>query len=103
MYKIECLVPETHVEEVKAAMFAGGAGCMGNYDCCCFCTPGVGQFRPCEGAQPFIGEHNTVEYVNEVKIEMACPTENILTAIAAIRRSHPYEHPAFAYWKIDYK
>ena len=34
--RIDVYVPETHAGIVKDAMFAAGAGAVGNYDCCCF-------------------------------------------------------------------
>ncbi len=103
MYKIECLVPVSHVEIVKEALFDAGAGRVGNYDRCCFCVQGVGQFRAKENANPTIGSIGADEFVDEVLIHIACPSEYIECAIDAIRKSHPYETPAFAYWKISYK
>lgn len=35
MYKICFYVPESHLEKVKEALFAAGAGKIGNYDSCC--------------------------------------------------------------------
>ena len=34
MYKLCFFVPKSHVESVKLALFALGAGKIGNYDCC---------------------------------------------------------------------
>ena len=70
MYKITFYVPVTHVEQVKQAMFAAGAGRIGDYDCCAWQILGVGQFRPLAGATPFIGQLNTLEQVAEYKVEM---------------------------------
>ena len=55
MYKLCFYVPESHLEEVKEAVFAAGAGKMGDYDACAWQTAGQGQFRPGEGADPHIG------------------------------------------------
>ncbi len=46
MYKICFYVPESHLEKVKEALFATGAGRIGDYDHCCWQTRGTGQFRP---------------------------------------------------------
>ena len=95
MYKITLYVPVTHVESVKAAMFAAGAGRIGHYDCCAWQVLGVGQFRPLAGANPFIGQVGAVEAVAEYKVEMVCDKEALKPAILALKASHPYEEPAY--------
>ena len=77
MYKICVFIPEDAAEQVKQAMFEAGAGKIGDYDCCCWQTPGQGQFRPLEGSSPFIGEQNRIETVAEFRIEMVCADELI--------------------------
>jgi hypothetical protein len=101
MYKICVFVPETAVEQVKQAMFEAGAGKIGDYDSCCWQTIGQGQFRPLEGSSPFVGEQNRVETVAEYRIEMVCPDELTRDAIAAMKKSHPYEEPAYDVWKLE--
>ena len=99
--RIDVYVPESHAEAVKRAMFAAGAGAIGNYDCCCFQTVGRGQFRPLDGSRPFLGAKNRVEQVTEWKLEMICPEEKLRTVIAALRQAHPYETPAFQHWSVE--
>ena len=95
MYKITFYVPVSHVEVVKQAMFAAGAGRIGHYDCCAWQVLGVGQFRPLMGATPFLGEIDHIEQVAEYKVEMVCATEHIMLALATLKASHPYEEPAY--------
>jgi hypothetical protein len=95
MYKICFFVPEDHAEAVKSAMFAAGAGKIGDYDSCCWQTAGQGQFRPLAGSQPFIGQQGEVERVIEYKVEMVCTAELMGAALKALHDSHPYEEPAF--------
>ena len=71
MYKIIVFVPSTHTQIVKDALFEAGAGKLGNYDCCCFESVGIGQFRPLAGSSPYLGKENLIETVKEVKIESA--------------------------------
>ena len=101
MYKLCVYIPESHVEAVKQALFAAGAGRIGNYDSCCFQVKGTGQFRPLEGSQPFIGQTGAVEKVDEYRVEMVCADERVDDALAALRAVHPYEEPAFDLWKLD--
>ena len=99
--RIDVYVPESHAEAVKNAMFAAGAGTIGNYDCCCFQTVGRGQFRPLDGSSPFLGSNGRVEHVTEWKLEMIFPEEKLREVIAALRRVHPYETPAFQHWSVE--
>ena len=101
VYRIDIYVPEEHAEAVKQAAFEAGGGTIGNYDCCCWQTSGRGQFRPLEGSDPFIGKKGTLEYVPEVKVEMICPVDKIEKVIGAIEAAHPYETPAYQYWKVN--
>jgi len=101
MYKICVYVPEKSVENVKQALFDAGAGRIGNYDSCCWQTDGTGQFRPLEGSNPAIGEHNKIERVQEIKIELVCEDDRIAQAVQAIRKAHPYEEPAFDVWRLE--
>lgn len=98
-YKLIFYVPETHVELVKDAIFAAGAGKQGNYDQCCWQTLGVGQFRPLEGSQPFIGMQSklegVVEQVSEYRVEVLCDESTLAAALYALNATHPYEEPAY--------
>lgn len=100
MYKLVFFVPEDHAETVKKAVFATGAGRIGNYEACCFQTRGQGQFRPLNGANPHIGAVNRLETVDELKVELVCEDELVAAAIAALRLAHPYEEPAFDIWPL---
>jgi hypothetical protein len=95
MYKLGVYVPDTHVEQVKSALFAAGAGRIGNYDSCCWQVLGQGQFRPLVGSNPHLGQQDAVEVVPEWRVELVCADEVLPAVIAALRASHPYEEPAF--------
>lgn len=101
LLKIEFYVPETHVEQVKSAMFSAGAGRVGDYDCCAWQTLGQGQFRPLEGSAPFLGSQGQVERVNEYKVEMVCMQELQAEVIAALKFAHPYEEVAYCVIRIE--
>jgi len=101
MYKICVYIPETHLQAVKDALFAAGAGRIGNYDSCCWQVLGEGQFRALEGSDPFIGQKGKVETVKEYKVELVCEDTLIKQAIAAMKKVHPYETPAYEVWKLE--
>lgn len=101
MYKLEFYVPEDYCEQVKSAVFASGAGALGNYCQCCWQTLGTGQFLPIPGSKPFIGEVGVPEKVREVKVEMICADEFIGAAVVAMKKAHPYEEPAYSVFKLS--
>lgn len=101
MYKLAFFVPPSHVEPVKDALFAAGAGRIGDYDCCAWQVLGQGQFRPLDGAKPFIGQAGEVERVQEWKVELVVADELIQAVVAALKQSHPYETPAYEVWRLE--
>ncbi|MDM3869774.1 NGG1p interacting factor NIF3 [Porticoccus sp. W117] len=100
MYKLAFFVPESHLETVKQAVFAAGAGRIGDYDSCCWQVLGQGQFRPLDGSAPFIGQQGKVEVVEEYRVEMVCDDERIGDAVKALVAAHPYEEPAYDVWEL---
>ena len=101
MYKIEFYVPESHLEKVKDAMFESGGGKLGCYDRCCWQVKGIGQFRPLEGSNPFSGTEGETEKDPEWKVEMVCEDQLIKSVIESLLENHPYETPAYQYWKVE--
>ncbi|MCT8162927.1 MULTISPECIES: NGG1p interacting factor NIF3 [unclassified Pseudomonas] len=101
MYKLAFFVPASHVEVVKDAVFAAGGGRIGDYDRCAWQTLGQGQFRPLDGSQPFIGQAGQVEVVEEWKVELVVADDLIAQVVAALKRSHPYETPAYEVWRLE--
>jgi len=101
MYKLAFFVPPSHVEQVKSALFAAGAGRIGAYDSCSWQVLGQGQFRPLDGSQPFIGQAGEIEQVQEWKVELVVADELIQQVVAALKSSHPYETPAYEVWKLE--
>lgn len=95
MFKITFYVPESHLDAVKAALFAAGAGRVGNYDCCAWQVKGEGQFRPLTGSNPFIGQQGVVEMVDEYRVELVCEEHHLQAAVTALKQAHPYEEPAY--------
>jgi len=102
MYKLTFYVPDTHVEVVKSAIFAVGAGRCGSYDCCCWQVQGQGQFRALANSNPFLGEVGKLETVTEWRVETIVEDHDIHVVIEALKTSHPYEMPAFDVVKIEF-
>lgn len=88
-------VPAENADAVREAMFAAGAGHIGDYSHCSWSASGIGQFLPHDGASPTVGSVGTVERVPEDRVEMIAPSRLRPHVLAAVRTAHPYEEPAF--------
>lgn len=95
MYKLTVFIPEASLESVKTALFAAGAGTIGDYQYCCWQVKGMGQFMPLVGSTPYIGRQDILEQVEEWRVEMVVAKQVINKVIAALKSSHPYETPAY--------
>lgn len=94
-YKVVVFVPHSHLDAVKDAMFAAGAGKQGAYGSCSWSVSGQGQFCPLDGAEPYLGHVGAVEQVEEVRLEMLVDPVSLHAVLSALRKAHPYEEPAF--------
>jgi dinuclear metal center YbgI/SA1388 family protein len=88
-------VPPENAEAVRAAVFAAGAGQIGDYSQCSWSVTGTGQFLPEDGAAPAIGSVGAVEQVVEDRVEVVAPARVRRDVLSAMRAAHPYEEPAF--------
>ena len=95
--KLVFFVPATHLDAVKRAVFAAGAGRKGDYEHCCWQVLGQGQFRPLSGSSPFVGEHGKLELLAEYRVELLCPADRAVSVKEALLAAHPYEEPAFEF------
>lgn len=92
--KIVVTVPPENVEEVRNAICKIGAGVIGNYTYCSMSTKCIGTFKPNDKANPYIGKSNTLEFVEEDKLEVVCDCKIVGEVVKTIRKVHPYEEPA---------
>lgn len=99
--KVIVYVPVDHHEQVRSAMFAAGAGQIGNYDECSFNTAGEGTFRAKDGANPHVGELGERHLAQEVRMEMICEMYKLQAVLSAMKAAHPYEEVAHEIIGID--
>lgn len=95
LFKVTFFVPESHLLAVKEAMFAAGAGRIGDYDKCAWQVKGTGQFRPLAGSNAYLGEVGQLETLDEYRVEMVCTRDVAKQVITAMKAAHPYEEPAY--------
>jgi len=88
-------VPAENAEVLREALFAAGAGRIGDYSNCSWSVTGTGQFLPGTGASPAIGTVGAVQRVQEDRLEVIAPASLRARVLAAMRAAHPYEEPAF--------
>ena len=99
-YKLVVFVPATSAAEVSNAVFSAGAGAIGNYSHCGFGAGGTGTFLPRKGAKPAIGKKGKIEKVAEIRFETIVPAGKLNDVVAAMKKTHPYEMPAFDVFKL---
>jgi hypothetical protein len=93
-------VPDSHVEVVKQALFAAGAGVVGDYQHCAWQTLGTGQFMPLANAQPFVGLVGQLHQLAEWKLEVVLPESLKHSVRSALVATHPYQTPAYDFISI---
>lgn len=93
--KLTVFVPVEDTAKVLEALYAAGAGNIGNYQNCSFRTAGTGTFMPNEQANPHIGERNKQEETDENRIEVIFPAHLERRILEAMKEAHPYEEAAY--------
>jgi dinuclear metal center YbgI/SA1388 family protein len=102
-FKIAVFVPAENVNEVANSIFSAGGGIIGEYANCSFQSNGVGTFEGSGKSNPAVGKKKRFEKVNEVRLETLVNTWNLNKVIAAIKKSHPYEEPAYDIYPLKNK
>lgn len=99
-HKLVWFVPEEALEATRDAVFAAGAGRIGQYERCSWYTAGTGTFLPGEGADPAIGEPGKEQRTPELRVETVVPAARAAEIVAALREAHPYEEVAFELYTL---
>ena len=99
--KLITYVPATHTEAVLQALYAAGAGQIGEYHDCSFRLDGTGTFTPGPDTNPFEGAPNVPQTVPEQRVEVLLPLHLQHRALAALRQVHPYEEVAYELVKLE--
>jgi hypothetical protein len=94
-FKLVWFVPPAHLDATRDAVFAAGAGWIGEYARCSWATLGEGTFYATGSAAPATGQAGRDERVSEYRVETVVPAPKLDAVVAALRRAHPYEEPAF--------
>lgn len=92
--KLVVFTPEGDLRKVSEALFAAGAGTIGNYEGCSFRAAGTGAFTPRPGADPTVGTVGKPEETPELRLEVIVPEDKVSACVAAAVAAHSYEVPA---------
>jgi dinuclear metal center YbgI/SA1388 family protein len=95
LQKLFCFVPVDHLEAVRSAVFAAGAGQIGRYSECGFAVEGAGTFLAGDGTKPFVGGQGVRHTEKEVKLEVVLPAYLSGKVVKAMIDAHPYEEVAY--------
>lgn len=93
--KLVVFVPDSDLAKVSDALFAAGAGVIGQYEQCSYRLAGTGTFFGTDATNPTVGTKGRREEVSEWRLEVVVPEGKVDAAVAAMRAAHSYEEPAF--------
>lgn len=101
LLKLQVYTPVDFVELVSEALFAAGAGRIGNYSECSFQGSGLGTFKPLSGANPFTGTQGVRSREDEVRLEVVLPEHTVFQVLSAMKQAHPYEEVAYDLIRLE--
>ncbi|PPQ70833.1 hypothetical protein CVT26_014038 [Gymnopilus dilepis] len=108
-FKLVFFSPRTDTKRILEHLFRACAkelGNIGEYEHCAFVTPGTGQFKPKDTANPVIGARGQLEFVDEDRVEIVVNGsggghEEVRKAIKELKNVHPYEEVAYDVYKLE--
>ncbi|GHC55885.1 Nif3-like dinuclear metal center hexameric protein [Ulvibacter litoralis] len=92
--KLITFAPIKDAEKVREALFAAGAGGIGNYSNCSFTTNGIGSFKANDQANPVIGKKGELHFEEETQISVTYSKHLESKVLSALFSEHPYEEVA---------
>ncbi|MFA6276764.1 MAG: Nif3-like dinuclear metal center hexameric protein [Pedobacter sp.] len=101
--KLVTFCPTAQAEQIRNALFAAGAGNIGNYSECSFNAEGEGTFKGNEETNPFVGEKGVQHHETEVRIETIFKVQDERKILLALLENHPYEEVAFDIYPLANK
>jgi dinuclear metal center YbgI/SA1388 family protein len=99
--KLVTFVPLNYADKVRDALFAAGAGQIGNYSEVSFNTEGTGTFKAGPNADPFVGQIGVLQNEAEIKIEVIYPVNLESKILVALFMEHPYEEVAYDLYPLS--
>jgi len=101
LLKLVTFIPVNHLDKVREAVFAAGAGHIGNYDKCSYNLEGSGTFRGGEDSTPYVGDKGEFHEEKEVRFETILPKHLKNKVLKALLNAHPYEEVAYDLYPLE--
>lgn len=95
LQKLVVFVPKENSAKLLAALYAAGAGNIGNYYNCSFTSTGIGTFTAGQNANPVQGAIGIAEKYEEEKIEVIFPAYLQSNIIKTMKENHGFEEVAY--------
>lgn len=95
LVKLTVFVPIPDKDRLTEALFAAGAGSIGNYQECSFQQIGKGTFKGNDESSPVLGKKGERETVEEHRIEVMVQKHLLSKVIEEMKSVHPYEEVAY--------
>ncbi|MEL6810633.1 MAG: Nif3-like dinuclear metal center hexameric protein [Bacteroidota bacterium] len=93
--KLVTFVPSEKATSVREALFAAGAGNIGNYSHCSFNHSGMGSFKGNEASNPTVGTKGETHFEAEIQIGVTFQKHLESRILKALFETHPYEEVAY--------
>lgn len=99
--KLVTFTPTSNAESLRKALFAAGAGSIGNYDECSFSSKGIGSYKGNADSNPEIGQRFEFVEAEELKIEVTFEKHLQARVLQALFTNHVYEEVAYELYDLQ--
>ena len=99
--KMVVYTPADQAEKLREALFAAGAGNIGNYERCSFNTVGKGTFKGNAKSKPVLGSPESFIEVEETKIDVVFEKHLKQAVLQALFETHVYEEVAYELYELE--
>jgi len=99
--KLVTYTPPSQAEPLRNALFAAGAGSIGNYEDCSFSSKGIGSYKGNADSHPAIGDRFEFVEAEEIKIEVTFEKHLQAKVLKALFANHVYEEVAYELYDLQ--
>jgi dinuclear metal center YbgI/SA1388 family protein len=100
IHKLVTFAPTENADEVRNALFAAGAGKIGNYENCSFNSDGIGTYMGNADSNPVVGQKGEFVQAAETRIEVTFEKHLKSKILKALFASHRYEEVAYEVYEL---
>lgn len=101
--KLVTYIPQKEANTVKNALFAAGAGSIGNYEFCSFSNSGKGSFKGNEKSNPKLGKRGEFQEETEIQLHLTFEAFKEQQILRTLFETHPYEEVAYEVTTLNNK